>query len=77
MSLTGMILRKAAPVPKMEAFERFLFIGPHPDDIEIGAGATAAKLRQMGKKVCFLICTDGVLGFRMPRREQHRKNLRE
>ncbi len=62
MSLTGMILRKAAPVPKMESFERFLFIGPHPDDIEIGAGATAAKLRQMGKEVCFLICTDGRFG---------------
>ena len=29
------------------------------DDIEIGAGATAAKLAAMGKKVTFLICTDG------------------
>ena len=30
---------------------RILAIGAHPDDIEIGAGATAAKLAAMGKKV--------------------------
>jgi len=62
MSLTRLILRFAAPVPKVEAFERYLFIGPHPDDIEIGAGATAAKLAAMGKTVCFLVCTDGRYG---------------
>lgn len=62
MSLTRLVLRFAAPVPKVEQFERFLFIGPHPDDIEIGAGATAAKLAAMGKTVCFLICTDGRFG---------------
>ena len=62
MSLTKLILRFAVPVPKVEAFERYLFIGPHPDDIEIGAGATAAKLAAMGKTVCFLICTDGRFG---------------
>ena len=62
MSLTRMILRFAAPVPKIEQYDRYLFIGPHPDDIEIGAGATAAKLTAAGKKVCFLICTDGRYG---------------
>lgn len=62
MSLTGFIVKMAAPVPKVEAFERFLFIGPHPDDIEIGAGATVAKLVAKGKKVSFLICTDGRFG---------------
>ena len=62
MSLTRLALRFAAPLPKVEAFERYLFIGPHPDDIEIGAGATAAKLAAMGKAVCFLICTDGRYG---------------
>lgn len=62
MSLIKMILKFAAPVPKIEAYDRFLFVGPHPDDIEIGAGATAAKLAAMGKKVCFLICTDGRFG---------------
>ncbi len=62
MSLTKLVLRFAAPLPKLEAFDRFLFLGPHPDDIEIGAGATAAKLAAMGKQVTFLICTDGRYG---------------
>ena len=62
MSLTSRIVALAAPVPRPEDYERFLFIGPHPDDIEVGAGATAAKLRAMGKQVSFLICTDGRFG---------------
>lgn len=62
MSLTRIALRFAAPPPKVEAFDRYLFIGPHPDDIEIGAGATAAKLAAAGKQITFLICTDGRYG---------------
>ena len=62
MGLTKFILKQAVPVPKVESFERYLFIGPHPDDIEIGAGATAAKLAASGKIVCFLICLDGRYG---------------
>ena len=62
MSLTSFILKRAVPIPKVESFSRYLFIGPHPDDIEIGAGATIAKLRALGKEVCFLICLDGRFG---------------
>ncbi len=62
MSLLRLILKAAAPLPDIEKNERFLFIGPHPDDIEIGAGATAAKLAAIGKSVCFLICLDGRYG---------------
>ena len=62
MSLTRISLRFAAPPQKVEAFDRYLFIGPHPDDIEIGADATAAKLAAKGKQVTFLICTDGRYG---------------
>ena len=62
MSLTRLALRFAAPPPKVEAFDRYLFIGPHPDDIEIGAGATVAKLKANGRQVTFLICTDGRFG---------------
>lgn len=62
MGLTKAILNFAAPIPKIESFQRFLFIGPHPDDIEIGAGATAAKLVDMGKDVRFLVCIDGRFG---------------
>ena len=62
MSLMKLILKAAVPTPKIEAYRRFLFVGPHPDDIEIGAGATAAKLAAMGKNVCFLVCLDGRFG---------------
>ena len=62
MSLTSAILKRAAPAPRPEDFDRFLFIGPHPDDIEIGAGATAAKLAAAGKAVTFLVCLDGRFG---------------
>ena len=62
MSLTRLALRAAAPVPRVEGFSRYLFVGPHPDDIEIGAGATVSRLTAMGKKVAFLICTDGRFG---------------
>lgn len=62
MGLTKIILKAAAPVPQLESYQRYLFVGPHPDDIEIGAGATAAKLAAQGKDVCFVICTDGRFG---------------
>ena len=61
-SFTAFAVKIAAPVPKIEQFEKYLFIGPHPDDIEIGAGATAAKLAAAGKKIAFLILCDGRYG---------------
>ena len=62
MSLTRIALKLAAPLPRLENFDRYLFIGPHPDDIEIGAGATVSRLTSLGKQVSFLICTDGRFG---------------
>ena len=59
MSLTRLVLQYAAPFPQLLDYETYLFVGPHPDDIEIGAGATVSKLVSIGKKVVFLICTDG------------------
>ena len=44
MGLTSVVLKFAAPAPQIMDFSRYLFIGPHPDDIEIGAGATVAAL---------------------------------
>ena len=62
MSLTSLVLHFAAPLPDLERFERYLFVGPHPDDIEIGAGATVSRLASLGKRITFLICTDGRYG---------------
>ncbi len=62
MGLTSLALRFAAPAPHPESYDRILFIGPHPDDIEIGAGATAARLAALGKSVAFLVCLDGRYG---------------
>ena len=62
MSVLSFVLKKAAPAPAIESFDRFLFLGPHPDDIEIGAGGTIASLTEKGKQVSFLICTDGRYG---------------
>ena len=59
---TSILIKAAAPLPKITGYRRYLFIGPHPDDIEIGAGATAARLAAEGKRVCFLVCTDGRYG---------------
>ena len=62
MGLTSAVLKLAAPAPRLTEFKRYLFIGPHPDDIEIGAGASAAAFAAAGKHVSFLICTDGRYG---------------
>ena len=56
------ILLKAVPVPKIESFQNYLFVGPHPDDIEVACGATVAKLVALGKRVTFIVCTDGRVG---------------
>ena len=62
MGITKPAIKFAAPFPKVQSFNRYLFVGPHPDDIEIGAGATVAALTAQGKSICFLICTDGRYG---------------
>lgn len=41
-----------------------LAIGAHPDDVELGAGGTVAKLIELGKKVGILDLTLGELGTR-------------
>ena len=56
------IIMRLVPLPKIDKCEKALFIGPHPDDIEIGAGGLASKLVRSGKKVYYLICCDGGCG---------------
>ena len=56
------LLKLAAPLPKLLSFNRYLFIGPHPDDIEVACAPTVKRLTEAGKQVFFLILTDGRMG---------------
>ncbi len=62
MGITEAVLKIALRKPRIESFDRVLFFGPHPDDIEIGCGATVSKLSRLGKNIRFVICTDGRYG---------------
>jgi len=53
------ILKFMAPIPKIPGHRNAVFVGPHPDDIEVGAGGTALALGASGAKVTFIVCTDG------------------
>jgi len=54
------------PIPKLLNYERYCFVAPHPDDIELGAGGTVARLKALGKHVTFIIATDGRYGGETP-----------
>lgn len=56
------ILKRILPLPKLLQLESFLFIGPHPDDIEVACAPTVKRLTESGKHVTFLIVTDGRMG---------------
>lgn len=60
--MISLILKKMVPLPDIRKMKNALFIGPHPDDIEIGAGGTAHRLASGGAKVTFVVCTDGGCG---------------
>ena len=46
----------------MDETKTILALGAHPDDLELGCGATLAKLIERGAKVCAIIFTDGSKG---------------
>ncbi len=53
---------KLLDIPRIEDMERILVVSPHPDDAEIGLGATTYKLSREGSRITYLIVTDGRLG---------------
>lgn len=57
-----MELKDLLPVPSLEECGSLLCIQPHPDDNEVGAGATIAKLAARGCKITYLTITDGSNG---------------
>jgi LmbE family N-acetylglucosaminyl deacetylase len=50
------------PLPSLDECESILCVQPHPDDNEVGAGATIAKLAKNGCRVTYLTVTDGRIG---------------
>ncbi len=62
MSLTSFIINLAVKNEPIESFDNYLFVSPHPDDLEIGCGATIAKLIALGKKITYVVCLDGRFG---------------
>jgi LmbE family N-acetylglucosaminyl deacetylase len=57
-----MDLKQMLPMPKLEECKSLLCIQPHPDDNEVGAGGTIAKLVRQGCQVTYLTVTDGSKG---------------
>ncbi len=55
----------AVPVVTTPDFEAMV-IGAHPDDDDFGAGATSALWAKQGKKVVWVIMTDGTEGSEVP-----------
>jgi bacillithiol biosynthesis deacetylase BshB1 len=50
-----------------------LAIGPHPDDVELGCGATVAKLARLGRRVAILHLSCGEAGTRGTVAERRRE----
>jgi len=66
MSLIKMVMKKYIKIPELSNFKNALFVGPHPDDIEFGCGATIDKMVKNGCHIHFLIVTDGASGSNDP-----------
>ncbi|QUH30666.1 PIG-L deacetylase family protein [Vallitalea guaymasensis] len=49
-------------IPSIEDAGRILFVQPHPDDNDIGAGGTIAKLSNNGCEIYYLTVTNGSMG---------------
>lgn len=50
------------PIPPLEEVKSVLCLTPHPDDAEIGAGGTLARLAQKGVTIYLAVVTDGRRG---------------
>jgi len=54
------------PIPNILESKKVLFVGPHPDDIEIACGGLVGELVDLGIEVKFLVVTDGGAGTNEP-----------
>ncbi len=55
-------LSQILPIPNLLDAKRVLAFSPHPDDNEVGAGATLAKLASSGAEVTWVVASDGSVG---------------
>lgn len=62
MSIEKWLLHRIIPLPAIDSFKSYVFVAPHPDDAEVGAGATMAKLAEQGKRITLIVATDGRYG---------------
>lgn len=60
--MTAIKVKDLLPIPELLSMRRVLCVQAHPDDCEIGAGATVARLVQAGSEVVYLTVTDGGAG---------------
>jgi LmbE family N-acetylglucosaminyl deacetylase/tetratricopeptide (TPR) repeat protein len=59
LAVVSLLLRlRSSPRPG----ENVLFIGAHPDDIELGCGGTVARMREEGKGIFVLVLSTGEKG---------------
>lgn len=56
------LLKKTVPIPDLTKYDSYLFVGPHPDDIELGCGGAVTTLVASGKRIKFVIATNGCVG---------------
>ncbi|MCL4493266.1 MAG: PIG-L family deacetylase [Firmicutes bacterium] len=57
-----MDLSTILPIPDLTQAKRLLAFSPHPDDNEVGAGATIARLISQGCEVVYVVATVGQAG---------------
>jgi LmbE family N-acetylglucosaminyl deacetylase len=57
-----MDLSQILPVPNLLDAKRIIAFSPHPDDNEVGAGGTLAKLAGSGSEVYWIVASDGGVG---------------
>ena len=57
-----MAAKDLVPVPDILSMRRVIAFSPHPDDNEIGAAGTLARLIEMGAQVTWVVASDGAMG---------------
>lgn len=60
------IIKTYGQIQNLETFNRPMFVGPHPDDIEFGCGGLISKYKELNIPVTYVIVTDGAAGSNDP-----------